>query len=277
MDRWNERVELADRALTLARSTGNRRWELWTLVEMLTPLYRLGRWDDAIAAGEEAKANDEIRLVPHCALPLAGLVAVHLGRGDVDRAAAVLEEIPEPEQEREDASGRAMHVQARAQLLMAQGRPGEALATVDAALATLRDELGLTNAEFKEVLVTALEAAFAVGDLEKLAQLISIVHSAAPGEVTPWLRAQAARLSAHVEAARGQHDVVRGDFAIAEGGFRHLGAVFDLAVTELEHAEWLSKQGRNDEAEPLLGAAATTFDRLAARPWLERVRRVHLK
>jgi hypothetical protein len=42
-------------------------------------------------------------------------------------------------------------------------------------------------------------------------------------------------------------------------------------MTQLEHAEWLAGQGRVEAAEPLLAEARETFERLAARPWLERV------
>jgi hypothetical protein len=42
-------------------------------------------------------------------------------------------------------------------------------------------------------------------------------------------------------------------------------------VTELEHGEWLVGQARADEAEPLLAEAGEIFERLEARPWLERV------
>jgi hypothetical protein len=45
---------------------------------------------------------------------------------------------------------------------------------------------------------------------------------------------------------------------------RHLG------VAQLEHAEWLLGQERPDEAQPLLDEARETFQRLEARPWLER-------
>ena len=46
---------------------------------------------------------------------------------------------------------------------------------------------------------------------------------------------------------------------------------FYLAVTELEHAEWLAGQGRDEEAEPLLVEAHEIFERLEATPWLERL------
>ena len=53
--------------------------------------------------------------------------------------------------------------------------------------------------------------------------------------------------------------------------FRELAVPFYLAVTQLEHSEWLVGQGRAEEAEPLLSEARETFERLEARPWLERV------
>jgi len=46
--------------------------------------------------------------------------------------------------------------------------------------------------------------------------------------------------------------------------------VFWLAVTQLEHGEWLVGQGRPSEAEPRLAEAGEIFERLEARPWLER-------
>jgi hypothetical protein len=46
--------------------------------------------------------------------------------------------------------------------------------------------------------------------------------------------------------------------------------MFFVAATELEHAEWLTGQGRGDEAEPLLTEAREIFERLEAAPWLAR-------
>ena len=49
---------------------------------------------------------------------------------------------------------------------------------------------------------------------------------------------------------------------------------FYLAVTILEHAEWLVGEGRGEEAQPLLLEAREIFERLGARWWLERTARV---
>ena len=67
--------------------------------------------------------------------------------------------------------------------------------------------------------------------------------------------------------------------ALATGRYRATSTLegierFDVAVIELEHGEWLTSIGREDEAEPLLDEARETFERLRAAPWLERVDRV---
>ena len=45
---------------------------------------------------------------------------------------------------------------------------------------------------------------------------------------------------------------------------------FYLAVTLLEHAEWLARQARAEEAEAPLAEAREIFEGLSASPWVER-------
>jgi hypothetical protein len=52
--------------------------------------------------------------------------------------------------------------------------------------------------------------------------------------------------------------------------FREFGMVFHLAVTELEHGEWLAAQTRRDEAEQRFAEAREIFEQLEAAPWIER-------
>lgn len=47
---------------------------------------------------------------------------------------------------------------------------------------------------------------------------------------------------------------------------------FEHAQTLLDHAEWLRRRRRITEARPLLTTALETFQRLGARPWVERAR-----
>ncbi|MEU3334626.1 AAA family ATPase [Streptomyces sp. NPDC006668] len=47
---------------------------------------------------------------------------------------------------------------------------------------------------------------------------------------------------------------------------------FERAQTRLDYGEWLRRQRRIAEARPLLTAALDTFQRLGARPWIERAK-----
>jgi len=94
-----------------------------------------------------------------------------------------------------------------------------------------------------------------------------------PGQLTPFLQAQTARLRARLEGARGQRQRVDEGFRSAAGLFRQFGLAFYLAVTQLEHAEGLAAHGRGEEAQPLLIEACETFEQLRAAPWLERASR----
>nr|WP_176583059.1 helix-turn-helix transcriptional regulator [Streptomyces marincola] len=47
---------------------------------------------------------------------------------------------------------------------------------------------------------------------------------------------------------------------------------FERAQTRLDYGEWLRRQRRIAEARPLLTTALDTFQRLGARPWIERVK-----
>jgi ATP/maltotriose-dependent transcriptional regulator MalT len=85
------------------------------------------------------------------------------------------------------------------------------------------------------------------------------------------LQAQAARFRAAVAARNGDAQEAERLFKQAAGRFRELSVPFYLAVAQLEHAEWLTAQGRADEAEELLAEAHEAFERLRATPWLERL------
>ena len=63
-------------------------------------------------------------------------------------------------------------------------------------------------------------------------------------------------------------------FKRAAGMLRELETPFWMAVTLLEHAEWLVRQQRDEDAKPLLDEAREVFERLEATPWIERTNEV---
>src|SRR5439155_11854688 len=104
--------------------------------------------------------------------------------------------------------------------------------------------------------------------------LLAIPEARDPGELTPFLNANIARLNALLDAARGNRERVEDLFSNAASLFREFGLVFHVAVTQLEHAEWLTSQLRAADAEPLLVEARRTFEGLQATPWVERTAQV---
>jgi hypothetical protein len=135
-------------------------------------------------------------------------------------------------------------------------------------------ELAITDTQVKTGLVEATEAALSLPDLDQADTLLTIAESLEPGELTPFLQANTARLRSRFHAARGNHEQVEERFLGAANICREFSLVFHLAVTQLEHAEWLTGQGRAEDAQLLLAEARQTFDRLQATPWLERAARI---
>jgi hypothetical protein len=160
-----------------------------------------------------------------------------------------------------------------AAVLLAEGRAAEALAAAERAL-LLRDELGITSGFMIWALESALLAAIGLRNTKKLDELFSIIEQTPPGRVTPFLRALGTRVSARRAALEGDGATADAGFAAAARLYGDLPVVFDRAVVLLEHAEWLAGEGRLDEAEPLAAEAREIFERLRAKPYLERLDRL---
>lgn len=207
-----------------------------TLAESAYPLLLIGRWQEAsarLAEAEEARA---------------------LGTGFEDTA---------------DVQDRTGYAAQKAMVRQAQGRYGEALAAAEEALEAV-EMLSWASQSAKTGVVVGVEAALALGDLERAEQLVALVEAQPAGAVPLYLRAQAARLRARLSAARGEEDKVEPRLKSAAATFRELGLPFWTAVAELELGQWLASQGQTVEATPLLARARETFARLEAAPWLER-------
>ncbi|MGH7642687.1 MAG: ATP-binding protein [Candidatus Dormibacteria bacterium] len=270
-DRFTELLALSEQRLELARRAGDRFWELDTLTGALDPLLLVGRWDDALARAEEARGAEELASLEWAEVYLAAMTFLHVPRGELEGAEQLLESLRWAGAA-EDWQIRGEYSRARAELLRGQDRQAEALAELEAFLA-IRSEMGvgLTNSQVKRALVQAVENSLDLGNTAKADALLGIVRDAQPGQVTPLLRAQAARLAARHSAAIGEHEGVEHGFEAAESGFRDLGTPFELAVVLTEHSEWLVERGRQDRVGQLRAQAREIFARLGASPWLERL------
>jgi class 3 adenylate cyclase/tetratricopeptide (TPR) repeat protein len=258
-DRYGSAVEATVQGLELARRVGDRVWEGIFLAGPISALVLLGRWEEAFASAAEAEDVVQGGSEGPDTTPIH-LVAVDCARGNLAEARARLEAdawLVESE-DHQAWTGYRVH---EAQVLRYEGKSRAALEALEPVL-EMRT-LGTTFLTVKLGFVEALEAAYELGDTEKLEELLATIESLRPGERPPLLDAHARRFRSKLA------DDATGFKAAAER-FRKLEMPFWLAVTELEHAERLAELGRAAEAEPLLADARQIFERLDAKPWLER-------
>jgi hypothetical protein len=119
-------------------------------------------------------------------------------------------------------------------------------------------------------IVALVESAVALGELERASAALDELETIPAGLRTHSLEAHIERLRALVEVAAGEHDRVESRLVRGAALFREVGMPFWLAVSLLEHAEWLASRSRADDAEPLSREAREIFGRLRAEPWIAR-------
>ncbi|MDP9344106.1 MAG: AAA family ATPase [Actinomycetota bacterium] len=264
-DRHEEELETSRRGLELARRVGNRRWEWKFRSDMVNPLVHLGRWDEAVAIRDALGAEGALGVIA-VAVEMAPIIPALLARGDLDEARAIVRSL----EERADTREVQFHdtlAAARAMVARADGRPEEAIAIAEEILGD--GQRSPADLAMRDIAVEGILAGLDLGEVERARGLLGLVERMPPGLFVPILQAQLPRLQARVAIAEGA--TAEPDFTPAEKAFRDFTMPFELAVTLLEHAEWLASAGRSQESSPLLEEAGEIFDRLQATPWLDRV------
>jgi predicted ATPase/class 3 adenylate cyclase len=264
-DRFEEAAVQLEQGIAYARRVGDRGQERRLLGELSWSLALMGRWQEVLDCLD--RVPDE-RLPEEAPTFLASLSEVLVGRGEVEEARRLLALYARYEGST-DIQERTLYRAAEAVVLRAEGKEQDALGAAEEALAAI-DELGPATQTVKLAVPLALEAALAVGNHARAEELLLRVESLPPGRLPLLLRAQALRFRARLAAADGVRSQAEAGFTAAESAFREFGMPFWLAVTLTEHAEWLEGDVRADEAEPLLAEARAIFERLEAKPWLER-------
>jgi class 3 adenylate cyclase/tetratricopeptide (TPR) repeat protein len=264
-DRYEEAVGYLQQALAIARKDGNRPHEWFALSEMTYALYMRGRWDESLAALAEIP-EEKLPTGGTLISPLTSVLELDLQRGNLDEARRIFSMYKRLSTSG-DVQDQACYATAEAAMARADGRYGEALAAAERSIVHVVT-LGMSNQSAKHAFVHAIEAALAIGDREKAEALLASIERIPPGLRPPFLDAQAHRFRARLASTADEAD---SGFTTAITRFRELELPFWLAVTLLEHGEWLGEQGRTDEAEPLLAEAREIFEQLEATPWLERL------
>lgn len=270
-DRYGESLATYEEGLGLAARVGDSVWGLALTLESIFPLFVLGRWDDVVQRVAQVPEEDWPRA--DILSPLLVLPRLHVARGDLGAARHVVSVFSRFESS-EDVQERSALAVARAVVLSAEGDHEAALAAARDAVVEGR-RIGPDSHMFKLGIVEALDIAFALGDLRAVDEFRGCLAGLRPGETTLFLKALALRADARLAAAAADDDAAAAEadrsFLAAARIYRDMGAVLWLATTLTEHGEWLAADGRPEEAAPLLAEAAASFERLAARHWLDRV------
>src|SRR5438874_12370584 len=166
-----------------------------------------------------------------------------------------------------------MYMAGRSVLHLTRGEHAEAVGAARDALAFI-DEVGVAAEPTKESLVAALEAGARLGDADVVEEFLAVIEAIPRGKLPPYLHAHAERFRGWLAANRGEHDAVEQFLKSSAGLFREIEAPFHMAVALLEHGEGLVARGRSEDARGLLQEARGVFERLAAKPWVERLDRV---
>ncbi len=262
---WERTVETMPinlEGLELARERGNQWYEQHFIFNLVWGAVELGDWDAAL---RQAAIGGEVAPPPILLGPLSWLL---VQRSELAEARRMLESMG-PLALREGLQSRSLEAWARAVVLRAEGRAREALDAADEILAR-RPVLGGRHSYVKLAFVEAVEAAFALDDLDRVKELLHEWELRSSELRTPFVEAHEQRFAARLAAPRGEADAVEPSLLRATATFRELSMPFYVAVALLEHGEWLAEQGCGVDAEPLLAEACETFQRLKARPWLER-------
>ncbi|HEV3123128.1 MAG TPA: adenylate/guanylate cyclase domain-containing protein [Candidatus Dormibacteraeota bacterium] len=256
--------------VALARKRGDRASEIFALSNVAGNLYCVGEWDEALELGNEVLNVEEARTPTALGLAALTVQFIHINRGDVTEGRRIME-LCLPLEASSDRQVHTLALSVRAQRQAFDGQLSEALATAGDLLEEMF-HLGSADDAW-QIFKIGIDAALALGDLDRADALVRRVDQARGRECSTWLRGLAQHARGRIAAARGQHDRVVPSFAAALQALRSIDVPFDLAVTLLEQGEWLAGQGRRDDAGPLLMEAQGIFESLKAAPWLERVGR----
>jgi class 3 adenylate cyclase/tetratricopeptide (TPR) repeat protein len=252
-DRAEEAIEVQSAGLVLARKVGARANE-WRLLSEVGFMYLwLGRHDEARSAFDGIPEQGR-----HFGAGFAGPINLAAIEGDAAEARRLLDATDIGRGEDADEQDRIGYLVLEAMVSNAEGRHQQAL---EAALPSLDLRLDATSKLGWE---EALVAAHALGRIDVVRDIVSRIEQMAPGHLPPTLRAHGIRFRALLGDDPDQR------FLSAAAAFREYGWVRQAAMVQTEHAEWLVAEGRAAEAAALLAEARPVFERLKARPWLER-------
>ena len=255
-------LEATRNAANYLRRAGAREYLAVAIGNLAGGLINEGDWDGAAEELSRAMNSDGLADIDMIVYKQAYLAAL---RGDAaadDTALAALPDMRASENIRDQA----MICELEAFIAAARHEPETTLRQARAALAHYADfGPGIDVWSWS----LAARTAYDLGDIEAIRGLLALVESAAPGQLTPWLRAERDLAQARLAASNGEQDVAA-SFTDAISGVREHGSLYHLAYGLLDQAAYLIRLGATEAAETAIGEARSIADRLRCQPLLDR-------
>ena len=268
-DRNRDGIALFSEARDHAQRLGDRSQVARALSSQLGYMQMLGLWDEALETAHQISdmAGPELLQSSWLISRLSSAVEILCERGELDEARQWADQIgPWLKTDQPDVAISGTGMMAR--ISYADGKHAEVLRTIRDAIVQAR--ISPNHPAAKVAWPLALESALAISDLRAAEDLLTPVLARKPGHTPPSLAGQRLRFLARLMSARGESAGVEDAFNSAVAIFQGAEMPFYQAVTQLELAEWLQSQGKAASSIAPLDEARAIFERLKARPWLER-------
>ncbi len=264
-------AERAREALDTARHIGSRYYESLAASNLMRAWENAGEWDELQRLGAELLAGSSDR---PAAEPLHFELAILAAlRGDIDAARDHLARIVAWRTSQNNQL-RWFYAACHATIAVAAGEFADAVDLVAGGIEEIVQTDGPSSQASRIGLPAALDAAFALGRLDDVDHLLSLLSERPAGQVPPYLRAQLARGLGRLASARDDRAAAESQLGAAIEGFRSLGFPYWLASAQTDLAEVVLRDRRPEEAAPLLDNARAAFSRLGAAPALQRAETV---
>jgi class 3 adenylate cyclase/tetratricopeptide (TPR) repeat protein len=269
-DDYEEAERLVREGMAYAERYGINAMRLFLMGHLIYVLYFTGGWDEALDVWSRLPDPSESSEAEIGRIVSAfGAMSIHAARGELE-ATFEIAEVTDRVADSTDMQDVATHRGTLAFIARHQGDLDRAFQMADEALAAL-PSLGVTHASVRASLIEGLEGAMLAADQGRIAELLEIVDDIGPGVVSPSLSAHGSRARARLAIAKGDDPAaIDREFSHAAGIFGEHGMSFARSVALLEWAEWLGTQDRDSQAMAMLDEAREVFERLGAKPWLER-------
>ncbi|HVC86232.1 MAG TPA: adenylate/guanylate cyclase domain-containing protein [Gaiellaceae bacterium] len=265
LDRFVDARQLDLEGVELARRRGDRVEESLNLGHLAANHMLLGEWDEALEVLRESSVTGRTS----GGRSLVSFIAAY--RGDVELARSELD-ILAGQVDNAEVQMRMGLLHTNGIVLNAEGHPAEALAKTREAV-----ELGLANGfSWRHPFVKwshacALDSAVMLNDLATASELLAEYAHTRPVDHSPLLDAWDAHYRGRLHGLEGDQEAAKRSLRAALEAFRALALPFEQGRTLLELGYVLAAGGRSGDAETALAEAAAIFERLGAKPWLDRV------